>query len=96
MTPEGRVKDQVKKLLKKFSPQVYYHMPVQNGMGRPCLDFNGCANGRRFDIETKAPGQKPTPRQQLTISDLERAGSRVFVIDGDTTELEAWIRIAST
>lgn len=94
MTPESRVKDKIKKVLKSLSPRCYYHMPVQNGMGSPCLDFNGVVNGRRFDIEAKAPGQKPTTRQELTIRELTAAGSKVFVIDGDTEELEAWLRIS--
>lgn len=91
MTPEGRVKDKIKRLLKRFQPSLYYHMPVMNGLGSPCLDFNGCHRGIRFDIEAKAPGEKPTPRQLLTIEALQAAGSKVFVIDGDTTELEEWI-----
>ena len=92
MTPEGQVKAKIKRLLSSFRPRLYYHMPVQNGMGSPTLDFNGVVASRRFDIEAKAPGQKPTSRQSMTIEDLEAAGSRVFVIDGDTTELEDWIR----
>lgn len=91
MTPEGRVKAAIKELLSKFHPHVYYHMPVQNGMGSPCLDFNGAAAGIRFDIEAKAPGEKPTARQKLTIADLEAAGSKVFVIDGDVSELSKWL-----
>jgi hypothetical protein len=91
MTPEGRVKDKIKQVLKKFYPHVYFHMPVQNGLGSPCLDFNGVAASIRFDIEAKAPGEKPTARQKLTIGELEAAGSKVFVIDGDTTELQKWL-----
>ena len=88
-TPEGIVKDKVKKVLKRCG--VYYHMPVVNGLGKPTLDFVGCADGGFFAIETKAPGKKPTPRQELTIAEMRAAGGKVFVIDGDTTELEAWL-----
>lgn len=89
MTPEGRTKAKVKRVLGK--PGIYFHMPVQNGMGAPTLDFVGCAAGQFFAIETKAPGKKPTPRQEITISQMQAAGGKVFVIDGDTTELEAWL-----
>lgn len=93
-TPEGRVKDLVKKLLKEYAPHVYYHMPVQNGMGSPTLDFIGCAYGVYFGIETKAPGKSPTPRQAATMEQIVQAKGRVFVIDGPTTryiELRNWL-----
>lgn len=88
-TPEGKVKEKVKRVLKAHD--AYYHMPVQNGMGSPTLDFVGCHVGRYFAIETKAPGKKPTPRQELTIDQIRQAGGKVFVIDGDTSELEEWL-----
>ena len=49
MTPEGRVKSRLKKAIKAAEADglcVYYHMPVQNGMGAPTLDFVGCVGGR--------------------------------------------------
>lgn len=91
MTPEAKVKAKVKAVLAASGPAVYSHWPVQAGYGAPCLDCNGCVYGFRFDIETKAPGKKPTKRQLMTIAELEAAGSRVFVIDGNTKELEEWI-----
>lgn len=89
MTPEGKVKEKVKKLLK--SNGAYYHMPVQNGMGAPTLDFVGCHFGRYFAIETKAPGKDLTPRQLNTAHEIQDAGGKVFRIDGDLSELEAWL-----
>tara|TARA_R110000868_G_scaffold45410_1_gene150650 strand:+ start:201 stop:476 length:276 start_codon:yes stop_codon:yes gene_type:complete len=89
MTPEGRVKDAVKKVLKAHN--AYYHMAVMNGLGAPTLDFVGCHRGRYFAIETKAPGKKPTPRQWSTIIDMRTAGGKVFIIDGDLTELKGWL-----
>lgn len=90
MTPEGKVKDKVKALLKKHN--VYWHMPVQNGMGSPSLDFICCANGLYLAIETKAPGGKPTPRQVITMHSIKEAGGTVMVIDGsDYTILEQWL-----
>ena len=83
-TPEGKVKAAVKKLLGEYS--VYYFMPVQNGMGKPGLDFHCHLHGVAFSIETKAPGKKPTPRQEVTIADMEASGAMVFVIDDCTSE----------
>lgn len=89
MTPEGRVKEQVKRVLKKHG--AYWHCPVQNGMGSPTLDFVGCYMGLFYAVETKAPGKKATPRQIMTINSMKKAGGICFVIDGDCTELEEWL-----
>lgn len=89
MTPEGKTKNLVKDVLKAHG--AYWHCPVQNGMGAPSLDFICCFNGRYFAVETKAPGKKPTLRQEITISEIEKAGGKVFVIDGDCSELEQWL-----
>lgn len=80
MTPEGKVKTRVKKILAKFKPKLWDHWPVQSGYGAPTLDCTGAISGRAFAIETKAPGEHPTPRQQLTIEEMRAAGIRVFVI----------------
>lgn len=89
MTPEGLVKERVKRMLKAYG--AYWHCPVQNGMGAPSLDFICCFKGRYFAVETKAPGKKPTPRQEITMQQIRDAGGKVFVIDGDCSELEAWL-----
>lgn len=91
MTPEGKVKALVKKVLS--SHEAYYHMPVQSGLGAPTLDFIGCHKGRYFAIETKAPGKKPTERQMLTMGAIRDAGGAVFVVDGETSlaTLEQWL-----
>lgn len=82
LTPEGKVKYQIKKILVEYN--VYYFMPVQNGMGSPALDFH-CAippTGKALFIEAKAPGKKATPRQLLTIEQQEASGALVLVMDG--------------
>ena len=94
MTPEGKVKAAVKEVLKKHG--AYWHCPVQNGMGAPSLDFIICFKGKYAGIETKKPGGKPTPRQELTIKAIESAGGKVFVIDGDCSELQRWLEEIST
>ena len=90
-TPENKVKEKVKKVLKAHG--AYWHMPVQNGMGAPSLDFIGCYFGRYYAIETKAGNKQPTPRQKLTIESIQAAGGEVFVINEETGvgELELWL-----
>lgn len=91
-TPEGKVKDAVKAACKKLG--IYYHMPVQNGMGKPTLDFILCADGMFIGIETKAPGKQPTPRQELTMSEMRKSGGCTMVIDTtDVLKIEANILI---
>lgn len=87
MTPEGKVKDRVKKLLKEAG--AYYHLPVLNGMGAPTLDIIGCHRGAFFAIETKAPGKKPTERQLQTMEAMSAAGGTVFVVDGSDASMAA-------
>ena len=91
MTPEGKVKDKVKKLLSAYG--AWYHMPVQNGMGKPTLDFTICFCGRFLAVETKAPGEVPTKRQEQTMKEIRalRAGGVALVVDGDYAELEVWL-----
>jgi hypothetical protein len=91
MTPEGKVKAEVKKVLACFGPYVYAHWPVLNGMGAPTLDCIGCVGGKFFAIETKAAGKELTPRQHETRDRMVAAGGRVFVIAGtDDIALKAF------
>lgn len=85
-TPEGKVKSKIKKLLNKYG--AYSHMPVQNGMGAPSLDYVACYKGLFLGIEAKAPGKKPTDRQVRTMSQMRNAGGYVFVIDGDESLMQ--------
>jgi hypothetical protein len=85
MTPEGRVKEAVKRVLK--ARDIYYYMPVSNGMGRVgAPDFICCHNGHFLAIETKAPGKvnNTTPNQRREISAITHAGGTAIVIDSAT------------
>lgn len=82
MTPEGKVKAAVNKLLDRYK-SLYRFMPVPGGFGASSLDYLLCVNGRFLAIETKAPGKKPTDRQKMVIGQIRRAGGTCFVIDGD-------------
>lgn len=90
MTPEGRVKADVKKWLAKHMPGSWTYMPMSNGMGRVgCPDFLVCYQGRFYAIETKAPGKRAntTPNQDREIAALRTAGAKVVVID-DVSQLQ--------
>jgi len=91
MTPEGKVKLKVKKLL--TSVGAYNFWPVQTGYGAATVDCLGCYRGRFFAIETKAKGKKPTPRQLLTMEGMAMSGATVFVIDPDNglEALKIWL-----
>lgn len=80
MTPEGRVKNLVKKALNALGEDCWRFMPVQTGFGAPALDFLICYRGRFISIETKAPGKKLTPMQQGTKAAMEAAGGLVFEV----------------
>ncbi len=86
-TPEGKVKRQIRNILKK-SDACYYFMPVQTGYGSPTLDYLGSSRGRAFAIEAKAPGKKTTVRQKAIINEMKQAGMKVFVIDGEPVQYE--------
>lgn len=93
MTPEGRLKQQVKKLLEERGfwragsakpPDVagWYYMPVSNGMGVHGIpDFVCCWAGQFFSIETKAPGKSPTPQQDRRHEEIRAAKGWVLVAD---------------
>jgi hypothetical protein len=73
--------------------QGWYFMPVSSGHGVSGIpDFLGHHCGRFFGIETKAPGRKPSGFQALQIAAILAAGGTLFVIDGDLTELETWLK----
>lgn len=95
MTPEGKIKAKVKKLLDRYPH--YRFMPVQTGMGKVGLDFYVCSAGRFCAIETKAPGKMPTTLQAKTIKEIREQGAgETFVIDGSDIgmdALERWLML---
>jgi hypothetical protein len=83
-TPEGRIKAMVSKALKEL-PKTYKFMPVQNGLGASTLDYLLCVGGYFFAIETKKPGGKMTPRQEIVAKEIREAGGEVYVVDSKET-----------
>ena len=85
MTPEGKVKAQVKKILAEFG--AYYAMPVSGGFGNAGTpDFLVCIRGKFLAIETKAKGNKPTALQEAAMQKIREAGGRALVIDETNVE----------
>lgn len=92
-TPEGRVKEKIKLLLKHLG--AWYYMPVSIGMGQHGIpDFVCCYKGRFFGIEAKAEGKKPTPLQVKQAEAIRRAGGEWFLVDGEAMlkVVEKWLR----
>lgn len=88
MTPEGRVKADVKKFL--AARGAWYCMPMGTGYGNSGVpDFITCHKGRFVAIETKAPGKRrnTTVMQDRQIFGIHQAGGVAVVVD-DVKQLE--------
>lgn len=82
MTPEGRVKDAVKKVLKSYG--IWYFMPAANGFGKVGVpDIICCYEGKFLAIETKAPGKvaNTTANQERCIEEIRAAKGWALVVD---------------
>jgi hypothetical protein len=93
-TLEYTIKQKVKKVLAKYGGDLDAFWPVQNGMGTPALDCIICYRGHHIEVETKALGKSMTPRQIITAEKKEKAGAKVFCIDGDVgcAQLDDYLR----
>ncbi len=92
MTPEGRVKREIKEWLKGSTyPPVYFFMPVQTGYGAATIDILACIYGRFIGIETKRKGlTEPTARQRIVMDQIEAAGGWAFCVDSLGSFLEQY------
>ncbi|MCI0557067.1 MAG: Holliday junction resolvase RecU [Nitrososphaera sp.] len=81
MTPEGKVKAEIKAALKALGPNCHFFMPVQTGYGQRAVDFIGCYKGRYFAIEAKRADGKGrlTAIQKKFLSDVDKAGGIAIV-----------------
>ena len=78
MTPEAKVKAEIKKVLIEYG--CWYFMPSMNGYGRTGVpDFIGCYGGVFFAIEAKAKNGKVTPNQARELQALIDNGAQVTV-----------------
>jgi len=84
-TPEGRVKDAVRKILNHLD--VYHFMPPGNGFGRAGIpDIIGCMNGKFIAIECKAGKGKTTALQERELEWIGDAGGFAFVAREDNLD----------
>lgn len=93
-TPEGKVKDALKKLLKEEFPQVWTYWPVSNGMGAHGIpDLIMCAGGIFIGAEVKAVGKKVTLLQANQLEQIQRSGGAALVLRGDeaVNDLRAYL-----
>jgi hypothetical protein len=83
MTPEGKVKAAINKILDNYvkGGDVYKFMPVPGGFGPSSLDYVLCVQGIFVAIEAKKPGGKPTARQLFIARQIKQAGGKVFFIE---------------
>lgn len=91
-TPEGKVKAQVKAILKRFG--AYQFWPVQTGFGATTVDCLCCIDGKFLAIEVKAKAGKLTPRQELTLREVSKAGGLACIVGGKYLSpegFEAWL-----
>ena len=91
MANEKKVKEKVKKILKKLD--CYYCMPATGGYGASGVpDIIGCFKGRFLAIECKSDGNKPTELQKKHLSDISKAKGQALVIDETNIDmLESYI-----
>jgi hypothetical protein len=90
-TPEGKVKAGIKKVLK--ARNIWFYMPVQNGMGVTGIpDFVCCWEGRFLGIEAKAPNGQATANQERIGKEILDHGGEWLVIR-DPKHLESFIEV---
>lgn len=93
MTPEGRVKNTLKKALDELG--IYHFSPFQAGMGRAGIpDIIACYDGKFVAFECKAGKNKPTALQEREMDSIRKAKGLAFVINeenvGFIKELLNW------
>ena len=91
-TPEGKVKTAIVKWLK--ARNIWYFMPVSNGMGRHGIpDVICCWNGKFLAIECKAPGKRANTSalQEREIEAIRLARGWAVVVD-DVSQLDEYFK----
>ena len=84
MTPEGKVKAKVVRLLKTMG--VWYFFPANNGFGKSGIpDIIAIVRGEFIGIEVKSATGKPTELQKICGAEIERAGGTWVVVRDDIT-----------
>lgn len=80
MTPEGKVKEVVKKYLKEKG--IYYIMPATGGYGSSgAPDIVVCHKGKFYGLEIKSGANKPTALQMDNLERIEDNGGIAVVVN---------------
>lgn len=80
MTPEAKVKKQIKKILE--TSKTYFAMPIGTGYGNSGVpDFLICHNGRFIGVEAKAGKGTTTALQEKNLADIRAAGGETLVVN---------------
>ena len=85
MTPEGKVKKDIKEYLDTLEKSAcWWYMPVQTGFGKTGIpDFILCVNGRFVAIEVKrgdGKKQRARARQAIVLEDIQFAGGTAKIV----------------
>jgi Holliday junction resolvase len=81
-TPEGEIKDQVRKVLDEMG--AYYFFPAANGYGRTGIpDVIACVGGHFVGIECKAGSKQPTALQQRELDNIEETEGTGLIVNAD-------------
>ena len=85
MTPEGKVKKQVKKVLDDVG--AYYFSPMTAGYGRSGVpDIIACVKGKFIGIECKAGKNEPTLLQKHNMKLINQSGGLSIVVNEGNIE----------
>jgi len=92
VTPESKVKKQVKKILDDIG--AYHFSPMMDGYGRSGVpDIIACYKGKFIGIECKAGDNKPTLLQLRNIEGIKRnQGLAIVINEGNMESLLALVK----
>lgn len=85
LSPEGKIKEKVTDLLKKYA--IWYFMPANNGFGKSGIpDIIAIISGKFIGIECKADStKKPTALQVLRGKEIVDAGGEWLLVFDEAT-----------
>lgn len=85
-TPEGRVKEKVRKILREHN--IYYAMPHGAGYGNAGIpDFLCCHKGKFLAIEAKAGEGVLTALQRKELETIKRTGGDAWLVNEDNIDI---------
>jgi len=80
MTPEAKVKKQIRAILDRVG--AYYAMPIGSGFGNAGTpDFLVCQRGVFIGIEAKAGKGKTTALQEHNLNKIMQAGGEAMIVN---------------